>query len=388
MLRGTDRILTTHAGALSGSASFEALDARMRLGEPYDKAAYAPLLRESTADVVRRQVELGIDIISDGELGRARGLQYYSLRIDGITQRRLKPGEVGVTVRKTRARAEFPEFFEEYERIQPTRTVPTGMRMICTAPLKSKGTAAIESEIKLFKEALSGLSASESFFPILAPGWLDHFLFNEYYSTDEEFIFALAQALRPEYQAVIDAGFLLQIDDPGLPDAWPTFFPEPPIEDYRKYATVRIEALNEALKGLPEDRIRYHVCWGSRHGPHTDDLPLVHIVDLMLKVRAQAYSLEAANARHEHEWKIWRDVKLPDGKILIPGVVSHATNTVEHPELIADRVIQFANLVGRENVIAGTDCGMGGRVHSQIGWAKLKVLAEGARLASQRLWPR
>jgi 5-methyltetrahydropteroyltriglutamate--homocysteine methyltransferase len=220
----------------------------------------------------------------------------------------------------------------------------------------------------------------------LAPGWLEHFFHNEYYRNDEEYVFALADAFRHEYKAIVDGGFILQIDDPALPDTYDMIVPNPSIEEYRKFAAVRIDALNHALAGLPEDRIRYHICWGSWHGPHTHDLPLKHVVDLMLRVKAGAYSVEAANPRHEHEWKVWKDVKLPDGKLLIPGVVSHASNVVEHPELVADRIVQYANLVGRENVIAGTDCGLGLRVHPQIALAKLRSLAEGAALATKELW--
>jgi len=221
---------------------------------------------------------------------------------------------------------------------------------------------------------------------VLAPGWLEHFFYNQYYPNDETYLFALADAIKPEYKAIVDAGLVLQVDDPALPDTYDMIVPMPKIEDYRKFAEVRVAALNHALAGLPADRIRYHICWGSWHGPHTHDLPLKHVIDLLLKVNAGAYSVEAANPRHEHEWKLWRETKLPAGKILIPGVVSHASNVVEHPELVADRIVQYARLVGRENVIAGTDCGMGGRVHPQIGWAKLRALAEGAALASRELW--
>ena len=221
---------------------------------------------------------------------------------------------------------------------------------------------------------------------VLAPGWLEHFFLNEYYATDEEYIFALAEAMKHEYKAIVDAGFILQIDDPALPDTYDMIVPNPSIEDYRKFAAVRVDALNQALRGLPEDRVRYHICWGSWHGPHTHDLPLRHVVDLMLRITAGAYSLEAANARHEHEWKIWKDVKLPAGKKILPGVVTHSTNLIEHPELVADRIIRFAEAVGPENVIASTDCGLGGRVHPQIAWAKLKTLSEGAALASKQLF--
>ena len=227
----------------------------------------------------------------------------------------------------------------------------------------------------------------ETFFCVIAPGWLDHFIYNEYYKTDEEFIFALADALREEYLAIVDAGFILQIDDPGLVDWWDMLKPALSVDDYRdRFARLRIDAINHALKGIPEDRVRYHLCWGIWHGPHTHDLPFEHIVGLMLQVKAQCYSFEAANVRHEHEWKLWNDVKLPDGKMLLPGVVSHSTNLVEHPELVAERIMRFAGAVGRENVIAGTDCGLGGRVHAEIAWAKLGALVEGARLASKALW--
>ena len=209
---------------------------------------------------------------------------------------------------------------------------------------------------------------------------------NRYYNTQEEFLFAIADALRVEYRAITEAGFILQIDDPGMAENWDAMDPSVTLEEYRAYARLCIEALNHALDGIPEDRVRYHMCWGSWHGPHITDIPLRDIVDLLLTIRAGAYSLEAGNVRHEHEWKVWRDVKLPDGKQLIPGVVSHATNVVEHPELVADRLVQYAQLVGRENVMAGTDCGLGGRIHPSLAWAKLKVLVEGAALASRQLW--
>jgi len=209
---------------------------------------------------------------------------------------------------------------------------------------------------------------------------------NLHYHTGEEFVFAAADAMREEYKAIVDAGIVLQIDDPSLPDNWDMIDPEPPLNEFKKFERARLEALNHALRGLPADRIRYHICWGSWHGPHTTDIPLRDIIDLVLAVNAGAYSVEAANARHEHEWRVWQDVKLPDGKLLIPGVVSHATNIVEHPQVVADRIVRYAKVVGRENVIAGTDCGFGGRIHPQIAWAKLEALGQGAKLASQELW--
>jgi 5-methyltetrahydropteroyltriglutamate--homocysteine methyltransferase len=288
----------------------------------------------------------------------------------------------------TGERIEFKEFYDDLARGGGFGGGPVANRVVVSGDIRYIGQDEVKNDIEMFKAALaeSGAKVEETFMCVLAPGWLEHFFYNEYYKSDEEYLFALADAMKHEYKAVVDAGFILQLDDPGLPDTYDMIVPNPSIPDYRKFADLRIEALNHALKGLPEDRIRYHICWGSWHGPHTHDLPLEHVVDIMLKVTAQAYSVEAANPRHEHEWKVWRDTKLPDGKILIPGVVSHASNVIEHPELVADRIEQYANLVGRENVIAGTDCGMGGRVHWQIGWAKLKALGDGAELASKRLW--
>ncbi|HXQ53317.1 MAG TPA: hypothetical protein VN802_19655 [Stellaceae bacterium] len=229
------------------------------------------------------------------------------------------------------------------------------------------------------------MKAEEGFITSVAPGSFARRQ-NQYYKSDEEFLYALADALKEEYKAIIDGGFVLQLDDPGLPDNWDMANPEPSLADYKKFATVRIEALNHALAGLPEDRIRYHICWGSWHGPHMTDVPLASIVDVMLKVRCGAFSVEAGNVRHEHEWKVWREAKLPPGKLLIPGVVSHATNVIEHPEVVADRIVRFANVVGRENVIAGTDCGLGGRIHESLVWPKLQALVEGAKLATKELW--
>jgi 5-methyltetrahydropteroyltriglutamate--homocysteine methyltransferase len=263
-------------------------------------------------------------------------------------------------------------------------------RPVCVGPISYVGQLALRTDLDNLRAALEGLQPEEVFVTSAAPGSIEVFARgqNRHYPTDEAFVAALSEAMRVEYEAIVEAGFILQLDDPGLPDAWDMLAPAPTIEEYRLYAQLRVEALNAALRHIPEDRVRYHICWGSWHGPHTTDLPLREIVDLMLQVKAAAYSLEAGNVRHEHEWKVWQEVKLPEGKTLVPGVVSHATNVVEHPELVADRLIRYAQLVGRENVLAGTDCGLGGRVHSQIAWAKLRALADGAELASRQLWPR
>ena len=392
MKRSTDRIRTTHAGRLPVSPGLENLPVRLYLGEVIDPAVIA----DGIADVVAKQLDAGIDCIGDGEFWKARDFIYYSRHLTGIERRRLKPGETGSTRTNTRERDEFAQFYKDSDKAGTIFYVP-GERptpperecTVATGPIKSKGTAALAQEIAAFKTGLAkaGRAVDETFFCVIAPGWLDHFIYNEYYKTEEEFIFALAEVLREEYLAIVKAGFILQIDDPGLVDWWDMLKPALSVEDYRnKFARLRIEAVNHALKGIPEDRVRYHLCWGSWHGPHTHDLPFEHIVGLMLQVKAQCYSFEAANVRHEHEWKLWNDVKLPDGKILLPGVVSHSTNLVEHPELVAERIMRFASAVGRDNVIAGTDCGLGGRVHAEIAWAKLGALVEGARLASKTLW--
>jgi 5-methyltetrahydropteroyltriglutamate--homocysteine methyltransferase len=380
----TDRILTTHAGRLDGPPEYREMMTGVMSGQPVDLDALKPKIRSAIADVLRKQADAGIDIVSDGELGKAGfGIGYYGRRLSGLSTRKLKPGESAFMTLQTGERIEFADFYKQLPFIAPTPD-----RAICSGPIAFIGQEEVGNDLETFRAALaeSGTKPEETFMCVLAPGWLEHFFLNEYYPNDEEYIFALADAMRLEYKAIVDAGFVLQIDDPALPDTYDMIVPNPGIDEYRKFAEVRVDALNQALKGLPEDRVRYHICWGSWHGPHTHDLPLRHVVDLMLRITAGAYSLEAANPRHEHEWKIWQDVKLPDGKILIPGVVTHHTNIVEHPELVADRIIRYANLVGRENIVAGTDCGMGFRVHPQIAWAKLKALAEGARLAGKHLW--
>jgi len=245
------------------------------------------------------------------------------------------------------------------------------------------GAAQLQADLDNFRDALQGQKYEEAFLPALAPTYTGD---NRYYANEDEYLTAVADAMRVEYEAIINAGYILQIDDPGLPAYWEAYIPAISVSEYRKVAAKKLEVLNHALRGLPEDRIRYHICWGSWHGPHSEDIALADIADLVLAVRAQTYSVEAANVRHEHEWRVWRDVKLPEGKILMPGVVGHATNVLEHPQLVADRIVKYAGLVGRENVIAGTDCGLGGRLHPQLVWAKLKVLSEGAELATKELW--
>jgi 5-methyltetrahydropteroyltriglutamate--homocysteine methyltransferase len=376
MMRSTDRILTSHAGSLPRPPELLEQNNAIRSGKDVDLAKRPQLIRDGVKEVVRQQVEAGIDSVNDGEFSKTVFLDYAN-RMSGFEA---APYNAAPIYRR-RNMMEFQDFFNELY----AGRGGIGMQPSCVGPVTYVGQEAIKADIDNFKAALEGQKYEEAFLPAIAPGTFGRGV-NQYYKTEEEFLFAIGEAMHEEYKAVIDAGFVLQLDDPGLPDTWDAIIPEPTIEEYRKFAQMRIEALNHGLRGLPEDRIRYHICWGSWHGPHTNDIPLEDIVDLMLMVNAGCYSLEAANARHEHEWRVWEDVKLPDGKSIMPGVVSHATNVVEHPRLVADRIIRYANIVGRENVIAGTDCGLGGRVHPSIAWAKLKALSEGAALASKELW--
>jgi 5-methyltetrahydropteroyltriglutamate--homocysteine methyltransferase len=256
---------------------------------------------------------------------------------------------------------------------------------VCRHPLIYTGQEAVQRDIANVKAAMAAAGVEEGFLNAVAPGSCARFA-NEHYASDEEFLWACADAMREEYKAIVDAGLILQLDDPCIAENWDQINPAPSVEDYKRFTMVRVEALNHAIRDLPADRIRFHLCWGSWHGPHVTDIPMADIVDVMLAINAGAYLFEAGNVRHEYEWKVWRDVKLPPGKIIMPGVVSHATNLVEHPEVVADRIVRYAEGVGRDNVVAGTDCGLGGRVHPQIAWAKLESLARGAELASQRLW--
>jgi len=378
MLRSEASIRTTHAGRLPPVA-------------PSDDD-----VTHQVAAVIRKQVQLGLSCVGDGEFWNGRNFQYYAQQFGGVTARPLRPGERGSGREATRERDTFPKLYADMDRAGTMFCVPgeeprfsPPSRMVATGPIKGRATDAIRREIDVFNEALKAAGgAEEAFICVFAPGWLDHHIFNEHYASDEEFVFALADAMREEYRAVVDAGFILQIDDPGVMTSWDMIKPEPTIAEYRRYLKMRIDALNHALAGIPEDRVRHHFCWGSWHGAHTHDLPLREIIDLVLEVRAQACSFEAGNVRHQHEWTIWNDVKLPAGKIIVPGVISHATNLVEHPELIAQRIRNFADAVGRENVIAGTDCGLGTRLHEDLVWAKLSALTEGARLASKALWAR
>jgi 5-methyltetrahydropteroyltriglutamate--homocysteine methyltransferase len=388
-----DRILTTHAGSLPRPSDLIEL---FTSNAPDD--AVAARTTSAVAEVVRAQRDAGIDVVDDGEFGkRTRGAVDYGpwqsyaygrlggwQPADQVTGAAASENAIRLSdSSRRRDWSRFRDFYNEYFQTASfaMRSAPPAF----TGPITYVGQSAIAQDIANLKAGMANSGATDAFMCSVAPGSFARGR-NYHYDSDEAFLFALAEAMREEYRAITDAGIIVQIDDPGLPDSWDLMDPAPSVEEYRRYATICIEALNHALRGLPEDRLRYHICWGSWHGPHTTDIPLADVVDLVLKVNAGAYSIEAGNAAHEHEWRVWETTKLPAGKVLIPGVVSHATNVVEHPQLVADRIERFANLVGRDNVVAGTDCGLGGRTHPQIAWAKLRALSEGAKVATARLY--
>jgi 5-methyltetrahydropteroyltriglutamate--homocysteine methyltransferase len=394
MTGGSDRILTSHVGSLVRPDELLAFIEKQQDGKPYDAAAYEDCLRRSVADVVKKQVEAGIDIVSDGEYGKSISWSRYILdRIGGFEERHdQSPGFRSAVAGKDRR--DFAEFYEEYEGaygfVGMGKTFKTGTWVV-TGPIKYTGQALIQRDIEDVKRADAGSGAIDAFLPLVAPASVVPQRVDEYYKSEEDALFAIAEAMREEYKAVVDAGLIAQIDDAFLASVYDVMVPPKTLADYRKWAEVRIEALNHALEGIPQDRTRYHICWGSWNGPHTNDVPLKDIVDLVLRVNTGGYSLEMANPRHEHEWRVWETVKLPEGKYLLPGLVSHATNIVEHPELVAERIVRLAKLVGRERVVASTDCGFAQgpfarRVHPQIMWAKLRALGEGARIATKQLW--
>jgi 5-methyltetrahydropteroyltriglutamate--homocysteine methyltransferase len=378
MKRNTNRILTMHAGSLTRPPDLREMVLAKSNGQPYDAEALARRLRSAVAEVVQQQIAVGLDSINDGEFSKTNFTNYARERLSGHAERSGASGNPLARIYGRDAQ-EFSEYFAGRGNLG-------GREVVCTGPLRFIGHAAIQTDLDNFKAALQGVEGPEPFLPAVAPGTIEHWMKNEYYRSDEAFLNAIADAMHEEYKAITDAGFLLQIDDPDLADAW-QIHGEMSVPEYRKFAELRIEALNYALRDIPEESVRFHMCWGSYHGPHKYDISLRDIVDLVLKVKAVGYSIEASNPRHEHEWRVWEDVKLPEGKVLIPGVVGHATDFVEHPELVAERLIKYANLVGRERVIAGTDCGLGTRVgHPKIAWAKFQALAEGAQLATKRLW--
>jgi len=411
MKRSTDRILTTHVGSLVRPLAIRDVMWARERDNAYDEAAFNKTLRDEVANVVRQQVDTGIDVVSDGEFGKAGWIRYVAERLGGFEHREFREGDHEATPNHLIPEvAQFAEFYAAYHPIQYYDWLPPGQSKTplkpdntsarpkalvwdCVAPITYKGQDAIKRDTENFKAALQGVKVEGAFMPVAAPMSARGLWLNSYYKSDAEIVVALADALKEEYRAIVDAGFILQLDDAFMAHEYARLLGEMNPPEVHKYAERCVDLTNHALSGIPEDKVRYHVCWGSWNVPHVQDVPLKTIVDLILKVRAQAYAIEAANPRHEHEWLVWKDVKLPDGKILIPGIISHATNVVEHPELVAMRIENFAGAVGRENVIAGTDCGFAQsydivRCHPSVQWAKLQSLVEGARLASKELWGR
>jgi 5-methyltetrahydropteroyltriglutamate--homocysteine methyltransferase len=392
MKRSQRRILTTHVGSLPRPRELlQPLHARDS-GDPYDAAALERAIAVTTRDVVRRQAALGIDVVNDGEHGRASFATYANTRIGGLERERHPPPHIA---RPTRDSLKFPAVYAEMKKMFAARRELTGrpedaVSLVCTGPITYVGQEEIKADIAHLKAAAAAVPVEEGFVTAISPTNLEMYFENRYYKSEEEYLFALAGAMREEYKAIVDAGFVLQVDDPRLITHW-NRVPDLSLQENRKFIELRIEALNHALEGIPQERVRFHTCYSINVAPRVHDLEMQHYADLMLKVRAQAYSIEAANPRHEHEWRIWKDLKLPDDKILIPGVVSHCVYQVEHPELVAERIERFAGVVGRERVIAGTDCGFatsraGDEVHPDVAWAKLASLVEGARIATTRLW--
>ena len=386
------RILTTHVGSLPRPRELLLPLHARDSGEPYDAAGLERQIAAAVSKVVRQQADLGIDVVNDGEHGRASFATYANTRIGGLERVMRPPRHVS---RATRDSLAFPAVYEEMRKMFGARRALTGrpedaVSLVCTGPITYTGHAQVKADIAHLKAATAGVAAEEVFVTAISPTNLEMYFENQYYKTEQEYLFALAEAMREEYKAIVGAGFVLQVDDPRLITHY-NRVPGLSLEDNRRFIELRVEVLNHALQGIPEERVRFHTCYSINVAPRVHDLEMKHYVDLMLKVRAQAYSVEAANPRHEHEWRIWKDVKLPAHKILIPGVVSHCVYQVEHPELVAERIERFAGVVGRERVIAGTDCGFasaraGDEVHPDVAWAKLKSLVEGARIAASRLF--
>lgn len=377
MKRSTDRILTTHTGSLPRPDDLVQMLYAHEKGEARNQAAFTARVREATAEIVRKQIEVGVDIVNDGEVGKIGYATYVKDRLTGFD------GEAGPL--RSADVLEFPNFARRVYRLTGVK------RPACTGPISYKDVAALQQDLDSFKTALQGVAPEEAFLSAASPGVISLFLKNDYYPNHDAYLAALADAMKVEYNAIHQAGFLLQVDCPDLAMGRHIQFAEASLVDFRKNAELHIEALNQALSDIPPERIRLHLCWGNYEGPHHLDVPLRNIIDIVLKARPAAISFEAANPRHAHEWKVFHEFTLPPGKILIPGVLDSTTNYIEHPELVAERLCRFAEVVGRENVIAGTDCGFStfaglAEVDPQITWAKFRAMAEGARLASAQLW--
>ena len=388
MLHSTERILVTHTGSLPRPRPLIDMMLAENEGRPVDPAEYEDKLRGAVHDIVRWQMDLGVDIVDDGELSKRGFAVYAHTRLDGLTP----TGRVRVSPwDNSRESQAFPEHYGHYSPVPGAKPNPSNMQMACTGPIAYKAQDRLAQDLANLRAAVDEAGPVEAFVPAISPCDVAGNIENEYYKTEEEFLFAIADAQRVEYQAIVDAGFLLQIDDPLLINYY-VKNPDLSVAQCRAWAEGQIEAINHALRDIPEDRVRYHTCYGINMGPRVHDMEMKDYIDIVLTIRAGAFSFEASNPRHEHEWKIWEDVKLPEGKLIIPGVITQSSVVVEHPELIAQRLERFAGVVGRENVIAGSDCGFGTQalevpeIHPAIVWAKFQAMSEGARLASERLW--
>lgn len=380
MKRSTDRILTTHTGSLPRPPDLLTMIEARESGSPYDVAAFDERVRTAVADVVKDQVSAGIDIVSDGEQGKPSFATYVKNRLSGFDG-------ANPEMRVFADRRDFPEW-SATTKLSSLATVP---RPMCTGPLGWQDRAAFETDIRNMQSAVQEVTPEEAFIPSASIGIIAEIMANRFYPSERDYLYALADVMKEEYEAIANAGFVLQIDAPDAAMGRHSQFWDSQLEDFRAALELRVEALNHALANIPEEQVRFHLCWGNYEGPHNRDVPLKDIVDILLKVNAAAYSVEASNPRHAHEWQVWEDVKLPDGKVLIPGVIDSTTNFIEHPEVVAQRIIRYAEIVGRESVIAGTDCGFGtaaglDKVHPTVMWAKFRTMAEGAELASRRLW--
>jgi 5-methyltetrahydropteroyltriglutamate--homocysteine methyltransferase len=379
MKRSTDRILTTHAGSLARPPDLVEMLRASAPDQPRDRQAFVGRVRTAVAEVVRKQVDAGVDVVSDGEQGKPGFANYVKDRLTGIVARE------GMPPRIFSDRLDFPDF-------QPFGSGTLNLRrLVCTGPIGWKDRDAVQTDIENFRAALQGVQVTEAFIPAVSPGTLAQNVVNEYYKDEEAFLYAVAEVLREEYRAIVQAGFLLQIDSPDLAMGKNVQFADKTLQEFRQIIALRVEALNHALAGISPERVRHHICWGNSESPHHKDVALRDIIDILLQARVGAIYVEGANPRHGHEWKVFGEVKLPDGMVLIAGVIDTKTNFIEHPELVADRLMNYASVVGRENVIAATDCGFGtsadrDRVAPSISWAKLKSMAEGAQLASRQLW--
>jgi 5-methyltetrahydropteroyltriglutamate--homocysteine methyltransferase len=385
MQRSSDRILTTHAGSLPRPPDVLQMIRAKSRGEPVDEKTLQTRVWESVAEVVRKQVDTGLDVIDDGEFGKPSFVTYVRDRLGGLEAHGVRPN----AWLSSREAITFPDYYKAQESASPrTKQV----QMACTAPLTYKGQAALKTDLDNLKAALHGVDVADVFVPCISPANIEDWNENKYYNSDEEYLFAIADAMSVEYKAIVDAGFLVQVDDPRLVSYY-LMDPKMSVDGIRKWAMKRVEALNHALRDIPVEKIRYHTCYSINMGPRVHDLEVKHIVDILAKIRAGAFSFEASNPRHEHEWAVWKEAKLPEGTVLIPGVITNSSVLVEHPELVAQRIVRFADFMGRENVIAGTDCGFAtfagsDEVHPSIVWAKLDALVQGAEIASRQLWRR